>query len=441
MRVVIHVGTESPGSYALQRALPLDTDKLDEAGVYVPQAGRPVPHVAKMVLGWKQPNHAAWNELAAELDQVRDHDTIAVSHESLWSEPKRALLRLRGLFERADITVVLYLRDQADYLSWRVTDAQRHASQRFDVSDKDQLEAFIRKVPLDYLSAAQQLVKVFGKDAVQIIPDSSNTRAGHDEVADFYRRLGLDGPGPEAAALLADRLLTPGLAEALRLESPDDEHQRRALLDVALRLSAQGVGVRPVLTVQEIRRIRRRHELANGQLSERFLGGRDIEPAHPDTGLTDHRSTDELRRLLIEHAQAAPLLSDEWLQRPPARIGPFADGWQFREVTPLVAGPLVARLAGPTGTLRFRIPYEVEHAAGGTGLELHLETEHVGTRTCDLEVDGEARGEVELDMTASVPIRPGEGELGVHEIVLRPRDDRPVEIAALRLCARDTVAT
>jgi len=441
MRVVVHVGTESPGSYALQRALPLDADRFEEAGVYVPHAGRPVPHVAKMVLGWKQPNHAAWNALAAEIQQLRGYHTVAVSHESLWSEPKRALLRLRSLFEGADITVVLYLRDQADYLAWRVIDAQRHNSQRFDVNDREALDDFMRKVPLDYLTAVQQLTRVFGTDAVEIAPDTTGTRADHDEVGDFYRRLGVDGPGPEAAALRNDMLLTPGLAQALRRESPSSDVDHADLLDVALRLSAQGVGVRQVLTSQEVRRIRRRHELANGQLSERFLGGRRIEPAKPDTGLADHRSTDELRRLLIEQSRSAPLLDHEWLQRPPVGVGPFAEGWQFREVAPLVAGPLVARLSGPTGTLRFRIPYDAQGTAGPDGIELYLETEHDGVRTCDVVVNGEPRGAIDLDVAATVPLGEDRAGLGVYEVELHPRDDRPVEIGTVGLRTRQPVPT
>lgn len=439
MRVVVHVGTESPGSHALQRALPLDADRLDDAGVYVPHAARPVPHVAKMVLGWKRPDHDAWNALAAEIAQVRDHHTVAVSHESLWNEPKRALLRLRGLFQDADITIVWYLRDQADYLAWRVLDAQRHASQRFDLNDRAALDAFTAKVNLDYLSAAQQLTRVFGTDSVEIVPASTGTRVDHDEVGDFYRRLGVDGLGPEAALLRTDMLLTPGLAEALRKETATGDTDRADLHDVALRLSAQGVGVRQVLNPQEVRRLRRRHELANDQLSARFLRGRRIEPAKPDTGLADHRTTDELRRLLVEHARSAPLLGDEWLQRPPTHVGPFAEGWQFREVTPLVAGPLVARLVGPVGRLRFRVPFDAEQAATGGGLELHLETEHDGPRSCDVTVNGEARGVLDLDVTASVPLGDVGSEQGIYEVELRPRDDRPVEIGALRMRNRDPV--
>lgn len=438
MRVVVHVGTESPGSYALQRALPLDADRFDEAGVYVPHAGRPVPHVAKMVLGWKRPDHDAWNALAAELDQVRDHHTVAVSHESLWNEPKRALLRLRGLFEKADVTIVWYLRDQADYLAWRVLDAQRHASQRFDLDDKGALDAFMAKVNLDYLTAAQQLTRVFGTDAVEFVPHSTGTRADHDEVGDFYRRLGVDGLGPEAAVLRNDMLLTPGLAQALRKETTGDA-DRADLLDVALRLSAQGVGVRQVLKPHDVRRLRRRHELANNQLSEWFLRGRHIEPAKPDTGLADHRTTDELRRLLVEHARSAPLLGDEWLQRPPTQVGPFADGWQFREVTPLVAGPLVARLVGPVGRLRFRVPFDTEQATTGDGLELNLEIEHDGPRRCDIIVNGESRGTFDLDVDATVPLGGTGSELGIYEVELRPHDSRPVEIGALHVRSREPV--
>lgn len=437
MRVVFHVGTESAGAYALQRALPLDEELLDDAGVYVPRAARPVPHVAKAVLGWKKPDKDAWQELATELEKVPANKTVALSHEGLWSEGKRALLQLRGLLRGTDLRIVLYLRDQADYLSWRVLDTQRHTKLRFDLDDRDALAAFMSKVQLDYLGAAQQFAKVFGPESVEVVPDTTGTRFDFDEVGDFYRRLGVDGPGPEASALRYEQMLTPGIAQALRKESAGDPAIRSRLMDVALRLSAQGVGVRPVLSPKEVRRLRRRHDVANTRLSELYLGGRRLEPAKPDTGITDHRDTAELRRLLREHHQSAPLLTDDWLQRPDPAVRPFADGWAFRELEPVVASPLVARSAATHATLRFRVPYELDGTAS-SGLELHLETEHYDSFLCDVRVNGEAVGTLDAVGELRIPLEAGQTSAGVYEIDLRPVGSAPLEVSALDL--RDPAA-
>ncbi|MGI9602661.1 MAG: hypothetical protein ACR2QE_12300 [Acidimicrobiales bacterium] len=437
MRIVIHVGTESPDSYALQRALPLDADRLEEAGVYVPHAGRPVPHVAKMALGWKKPNLDAWNALAAELDQLEGYDTVVVSHESLWSEPKRALLRLRGLFSGADLSIVLYLRDQADYLTYRVLDSQRHASQRFDLADEDARSAFIGRVTLDYLTAVQQLAEVFGRESLVVVPDSTGSRADYDELGDFYRRLGVDGPGREAAAMRADLLLTPGLAAALRRETSADGANYAALREVALRLSTEGIGARQILKPDEVRRIRRRHGLHNSQLSDRFLAGRLIEPAQPDTGLADHRTSEELRQLLVDHAQAAPLLTNDWLECPSTSVGPFATGWRFCELAPVARSPLVARIDGPVGTLRFRVPFDEENAAGPDGPVLNFETELDTALSCEVSVNGRSQGMIDIDMTASIPLGRDDKSQGVYEVEIRPEQAQPLEINSLRLRTTD----
>ncbi|NNE73072.1 MAG: hypothetical protein HKN26_05360 [Acidimicrobiales bacterium] len=436
MRIVLHIGTESAGSAALQRSLHLDVEALRAAGVYVPTAGRPVPHVAKIALGWITPKLDTWEELAKELANVdSDVHTIVMSHESIWSQGKKPLLRLRGLVGSADLSLVMYLRDQADYLSWRVLEAQRHPTKRFDFNDKAQMDSFIRRMELDYLAAAQRLESVFGRESLDIIPENDDAQRDLDLVTDFYKRLGVGELAPDTTQLRTITMLTPGLADALRFAPGTAPYgvAKADLLDIAMRLSSQGIGARQVLKPDQVGRIRHRYQVSNGQLSQRYLDGRPATVARPYTNLADHRSPDELRELLLNHVERAPLLKADWLANPTPTQSPFSRGWVLREASPTISPPLVARLHGDVGRLRFRVPFGFEERAGQSGVELLVVPDTPGLHPCRVRVNGRDRGIVDIGATKSIPLGQDASGLGVFTVDLAPTTADPLELAGLEI--------
>jgi len=211
MKALLHIGLEKTGTTSIQSALYEHFRELRRIGVYVPVSmgkrhdailmySAPKIRLSDLLAG-KKIDDAELYELnegfAGVLREVRaeaekDCDLVVFSHECLSSrvrslgEIEQLHAVLNGVFD--DVEVLVYLRDQYEYLLSLYTEAVKADTWTdFDrwVDDFDYME-------LDYYSFISNWRRVFGEENVTVRVFDKQRLLGGDVVRDFLSVIGAD---------------------------------------------------------------------------------------------------------------------------------------------------------------------------------------------------------------------------------------------------------
>jgi SAM-dependent methyltransferase len=209
MRVYLHIGTHKTGTTALQLTFHERSQLLRQRGVLYPRSGRPVEerigHQA-LVQGLDQADRGAtqWDELLSELTEATE-EVAVISSEGFSSLGDDAVSIVRAYLDAHDVTIVVYLRRQDEYLHGL------YCTPVFFYGETRDLPQWRKEsgadAQLDYRVLLRRWEREFGRDRFIVRPYERSQLRGGGIVSDFCSLIGLELPEPVAqqAGLLVNK--------------------------------------------------------------------------------------------------------------------------------------------------------------------------------------------------------------------------------------------
>ena len=282
-RFLLHIGRHKTGTSSLQHFLFTNRERLEAQGLYYPQAGlaQVAHHDIARHLHLKQRQTLPQPErrrLALTMKALRDEvasrsDTVLLSSEAFQNcHPQW----LAAQFAPPDSRVVVYIREQVDYL---VSSYQQkvHAT-----GYAASLAEYAAAVTINYDAFLTRWERIFGRERVQVRTYSRARLIDGDIVADFGDAIGLDlgrdyqrpaneqNPSIGGALLELKRLVNRRLGDTGRTALPVYKaFSGLANAEAALRR-------KPTLAADHTERIRRLARASNHRVFERHFGGEDV---------------------------------------------------------------------------------------------------------------------------------------------------------------------
>lgn len=207
-RWVLHVGNHKTGTSALQYLLWRNRRRMRRRGVLYPETGLeagvshgPLAEGCKPVFHDPSAAAATRAALLAEVAGSRAH-TVVLSSEVFLEHPRTAAVVRDWLPAHADVTILVYLRNQADWLQSVMDEVVRNPYRRFTGDLRDLRE--YRNRHHDYATLLEPWVEAFGAhrlllrsyDAIRggagLFPDLLDIlglppRGWHTDIADAHR--------------------------------------------------------------------------------------------------------------------------------------------------------------------------------------------------------------------------------------------------------------
>ncbi|NNE73073.1 MAG: hypothetical protein HKN26_05365 [Acidimicrobiales bacterium] len=433
-RVVFHIGAEKTGSTSIQEGLALLESRLAAYGVKMASAGRHRPTMARNVLPWRDADAVEWADLRKELRRPEQGvDTLVVSNQALWRQRDGILRRLQRYLDGRPAHVVMYVREQADFLQSLAMQNCKNSRRTFDFDDPEVFADFAAKRAPDYDEVCERFATIMGADVVEARPYDEAQFIRGELIADFLSVLipsieFANPPNPHANPSLAPELARILHTDEVRgLDADEDE-----ILDTALRISAEPRREKFFLNEATVREIRRSYADSNNRLASRYLRRGAILPQHvawPEgiAPLARSSRTDLVERIANETAWA-PRLVRGWRGRSGPIEGIFGAGWEFVDID----SKACARMVEGNATLRFRTDFQRECSVNGAlELELGLET----TDPAPMHVTVNKGPVVTLDLTLqAIPLPDYEQARGHWEITFTaPPGPRSIEVHGLHV--------
>jgi hypothetical protein len=299
MRYIVHVGRHKTGTTALQRRFAASTRELMEHGVLYPEVGRRPfgHHELADAIGSSSPGGPATPIIAELRDEIeaKSPHTIVVSSEALQGVAPN---RLAAVFPPHETTIVLYIREQVDYLISGY--AQRVQATDLCVPFEEYVEKHRKAV--DYLPWLRRFERSFGNDNMVVRVYDRELLIGGSTLSDFLAALGLsdlpierDGSIDTNPSLDFPSLRLKLLANGLGLAGTDESRSalysmfRKALQEPGSR----GAGLSVQRSLQES--LRKDYARHNRKVFSQFVDLEQRQFRFRDLSSTaGRRSTDEL---------------------------------------------------------------------------------------------------------------------------------------------------
>lgn len=309
-----------------------------------------------------------WRRARAEIDSVREQcHSVLLSWEGIHVRSAEYLLRLRELLFGLDVSIIYYIREQAELIQSGLL--QRLKKGEADGVDLNALAVDFGHLLTDtrrYDLVIDRLAMVFGAGAIDLRVFEPGRLVGGDAKADFLDAIGVSDQsgfspcGNVNASLSVEAALAIQLLDPLAQSADDREHLRAAARAVSRAIVG---GTKYFLSKSEVARIRAYFRDSNAAVADRFFRRRrlfDLQPAWRRRWIDRaeaKRIAAEIeavwrgyRSVLGRHAAHALLAPAD--QQP--------TGWATIEGA---AGVKHARLLGTTGSVRvlpspfFRYPH------------------------------------------------------------------------------------
>ncbi len=299
MRYIAHVGRHKTGTTALQRSLAASSGGLIEHGVLYPETGRrPFGHhdLADQIAesGSGLPGGSLVAELRAEID-ANNPELVIVSSEALQGVSPDLLA---AVFPPHETTVVLYIREQVDYLISGY--AQRVQATDLCVSFEEYAEQHQNAV--DYLPWLRRFERAFGRNSLAVRVYDRDLLVGGSTLTDFVSVFGLaDLPIDKSSGVDANpsldfaslrlKLLANGLGLA---STPESKRRLYRLFQKALQEpGSRGFGLAIPHSLQES--LRKGFARSNRKVFSRYVDGEERQFRFRDlSSETARQSIDEL---------------------------------------------------------------------------------------------------------------------------------------------------
>ncbi len=286
MKVVFHIGIHKTGTTAIQHFCSANREKLTSLGVCYPaihlkyQAHHNVP----WALGVRHPdaaNAVSAQELAAamlrESSQAHCH-TLIVSSEEFRNLESEAIRALKQLFAGHDVSIVVYLRRQDDFLISKYGQHVRMYTIRYSGTIYDFYFRHNFVARYNYQDLINRWANVFGTDNMIVQVYERQRFPDGDVIRDFFRLLKIEMPQDvDAVAKSINRTLQPMGLEILRRanQRPLESSKHAKLLQMLDQSDFSAYGRYELLTD------RNRHDLlglfrnSNALVARKWLGQGD----------------------------------------------------------------------------------------------------------------------------------------------------------------------
>lgn len=284
--IIVHIGRNKTGTSSLQRSLADARQRLIGLGFDYPRPGINHHYLANHLSRRKR--RRLPSEKIADADvqagkleaaiAASDAETILLSSEAFQTCPPRLLAEWIG--EGVEVKIVIYLREQLDWLS---SFYQQAVKARLVTAT---LDVFAERYDPDYVAVLAPWERVFGRENVVVRVYDRARLVDGDVVADFLSVIGV-GPG-EVPTLEGDANPSIGgpLLEAKRRLNGlglDEERLRLATLVPLRRLAEAEPALRakPTAPAAFVEAFRARYVESNAAVAARYFGGAPLFKLRP----------------------------------------------------------------------------------------------------------------------------------------------------------------
>lgn len=424
-RLILHVGTGKTGTTSIQVALRANEEALLDRGFHVVETNRPFARSAKHKIAWADPADPGWDELAEEVERVRPTGrAVVLSNEALWQADPEGLRHLARVFEGYTPTVVLYVREQAEFVQSLLLQKQKKPEKAVDLSDRDKVDRWIGRRQLDYHEVCATLEGIFGKGSVNARLFDRSAFLEQDLLLDFLHTIGVPDP---ASLDLQQTDANPSIASefapilARHRNDPDKDLRYEHLQDIACRLTANGLGSRYFLPRDHVEAIRNRYRESNRLFASTYLQNAYALPERDAWTHSDGPGEQELEATLLGIAKRVPTLGQRgWTgaRRVGRRL--FLDGWRLENGES--RGAVEAHLVAPRAMVRFRTPFRHRYRHGQT-IEVAVRTLDDRPLRARVVANGEPLGELTFPAdTIRIPLEAADPYDEI-ELLLEPTGD------------------
>jgi hypothetical protein len=402
-RVVLHMGTEKTGSTSIQRTIARNAGVLDEHGWVFPslrQRANADPNSArssmKSRMKWKNLDEPGWDLLDSALAKLEDGQTMVISDEGMY----RTTLglpaeKLAGMLAGCEVKVILYVREQANFLQSLILQNQKKEKRATNFEDPAYVEKLIQSRDLNYYRVCSRLEKIFGLGSVEARLSERNSLIDGDVVLDFFTTAGYEHADELVVPPTSNASLSVQMAHALRVVAQEKHKGFRYvdLRDAALRLSYNGAGDKHFMSQAEVTVLRARHAQSNQRLVRSYLTNADEVPESPawcdESTITVQEAQDQLRELV----SFGPCLGQGWGGGRNIGLRLFGEGWQHD----INDRTLKASLGSQEGIIRVRVPFEQRFKRlDKLAITLNIADDDQTIRRCDVSVNERPIGEVDI---------------------------------------------
>jgi len=369
-KLILHVGTGKTGTTSIQLALKRNEEALANLGYHVVESRRTTSRAAKHRLPWENPDHSGWSELAAEAERVLPTGRhLIMSNEGLWRLDSYHLGHFAEVFKGYEPMVVMYVREQVEWLQSSLLQKQKQMRKRFDLEDDKKVTRWIRRRPLDYLKVCQGMELALGEGCVHARIFQRSLFYDQDLLADFFHAIGIADPqqlnleqgetNPSLASQFAALLMK------VKREEGAASMRNKQLQDLACRLTANGVGSRFFMSKERVEQLREQFRPSNEAFAKRYLKNGDALPMKDAWRPDVVESVEEVEAQVLEVVDRLHMITQKgWQGQARVFYLMFPEGWALEAVpgTDLAT----ARPNGPVGVVNFRLPFRRRFRHKGT---------------------------------------------------------------------------
>lgn len=390
-KLILHVGTGKTGTTSIQLALKRNEEALAALGYHVVQSRRTMPRSAKHKLDWDDPEHVGWAEFAAEAERVLPTGRhLILSNEGLWRIDSDHLAHFAEIFKGYEPMVVMYVREQVEWIQSSLLQKQKPRSKRFDLENSKRVDRWIRRRPLDYLKVCRNMELALGEGCVHARIFQRSAFYGKDLLADFFHAIGIADPYQlnleqgEANPSLASQFAA--LLMKVKREEGAASMRNKQLQDLACRLTANGVGSRFFMPRERVDELRERFRASNEEFARCYLKNGDALPMKDASRPDDVESVEEVEAQVMEIIERLHMITQRgWQGQARVFYAIFREGWALEAVpdTDLAT----ARPSGPVGVVNFRLPFRRRYRHKGT-IRVKLKTTDDQSLVVNVSVNG-----------------------------------------------------
>ncbi len=360
-RIIIHGGTGKTGSTSIQTALAQNQQALAALGIRSLVSNRTNnTRSTKHRIAWRDSTDISWVRLREELDQIKDtDDTFILSNENVFSLRDDHLEHFASQFEGFDVAVLVYVREQTDYLQTLLLQHQKRENKQIDLTDRRQIQAWIdRRIDsIDYHRMAERMEKTFGTGTFHARVFDRELLINKDLLADFFACVGITDTSSLNLSTHTNSSLNPKYASVVRERSEQltKDFRYSEVLDLAVRSSKNDDSPRWFLSEEEVTEIRERFEESNRLFFAQYVrngGAFRQKDTHVKLVDLDWDSAHIAEQMIREMKKWPQLNLKGWNGKAGSAKKLFRDGWTvYRTIDNVHVSK-----ASDTASVRFRLP-------------------------------------------------------------------------------------
>ncbi len=284
MRVVLHIGTDKTGSTSIQRHLTVNLDWFQANSIFIPATGFGLGNGHGALL--ERLHDDELDKLAKELEAAADSGfrSAVLSWEGMNFYPAKKIRRLQTILEKYSVSVLVYVREQAEIIQSGFLQQLKSNSNRTRLTAWDHPRTLTERMiskracftpSRDYYRLLQRWQGIFPEAVFLVATFDKKLLLNGDVVDDFLAQLGV---APDAAfeRVSIDGNLSLDVETGLVVESwqadalPHETLLR--LVDIAYSIiSREGSATRYFLGKETVKSIRRHFRSSNKRLARDYM--------------------------------------------------------------------------------------------------------------------------------------------------------------------------